>query len=108
MCQILSFADAKAGKIFPTSNVDPPKKDLQKIAKEQYVRHNKVVSFITHINSLYRHKFTYPILAAQYPKGTHSLDVLCGHCFNAWGGIQSNAKSQPGIALAKRWAYERR
>jgi len=78
--------------------------------EEVYVRRNKAAQFLGSINSMYWHKFSYPILASRYPKSVHSFDVLAGHIFSVWGSILDDSDfpvTQPGIWFAKQEAYAR-
>lgn len=109
MDKVVSFEDVKKrGKVTKKQAplVNQPTEELK--AKKHKELHNRAMNYIAWINSVDPHKFSYPTLASRFPKNTHSIDVLQGHCFTNWGGIQNDMKSIPGIAFAKKMAYERR
>ena len=86
------------------------KQGKPKKPEELYVRRAKAAEFLGSINSMYWHKFSYPMLACRYPKSVHSFDVLAGHIFSTWGRILEDddfPTLQPGIWFAKQEAYAR-
>jgi hypothetical protein len=106
MADILKFEPRPKKKKVPKKQV--AKKVVEKEKKnERQKRHDKAHRYLSYINSLHKHKFSYPTLACRFSKDSHSIDVLYGHCFTSFGKIQENMDRFPGIEFAKKVACER-